>query len=292
MANYEAYAKGYGDLLADFKKNWQGKISLSQYGQMHYQNYGQKEGRNIPGGSSGGSGPKKFEVDGVSYPKGTSSKILGSNPNEGYKAKATLESGSHTAQENVPGGAVGGVQMRMNKRGQRTFLHASGATYVERDPGSGVFTNNTLEGGTMKISEWTHREQPAPKESAPAPTTSSGVRIAAPVNTASKVGGTTSSAPVNTGIGATQTALVAAINAINAMATGYAAQPAATQTQQATQTQMWPGAPSWVKSFDDYTRWKRQQSAATGFLSTVKTSSTGLTPEELIKNVLVTKLTG
>jgi len=70
------------------------------------------------------------------------------------------------------------------------------------------------------------------------------------------------------------------------MATGYAAKPAATQTQ------MWPGAPSWVKSFDDYTRWKRQQSTATGFLSTVKTSSTGLTPEELIKNVLVTKLTG
>ncbi len=298
MANYEAYAKGHGDLLADFKKNWQGKISLSQYGQMHYQNYGKKEGRKLPGGSSGGS--NKFVVDGVSYPKGTSRKILGRNPNEGYKAKATRQSGTTIAQENVPGGAIGGVQMRMNKRGQRIFTH-DGLTYYERNAGSGVFTNNSYEGGTIKISEYTHREQPAPQQTAPTPRAISRPKPkpARKVNTKPVGSGPTSSVKVNTKITATQAALNAAIAAINAMASGYTAAPSSyttptttdpTAATTTTNTSAYPDAPTWVKTFEDYKKWKRQQSAQTGYLSTVNTSSTGLTDDEYDDNVTVTKL--
>jgi len=177
MANFAAYAKQYGDLMADYEKNWKGKIDLAQYGKMHYDAYGKKEGRKVSGGStskSSGSAKKSgFEVDGVTYPVGTSSKILGSNPNEGYKARATLESGHSQAVENVQAEPIGGINLRMNKRGIRYFLHPDGVTYYEEDPGSGQFVDRQRGGYKgMKISEYTHREEPKPEQppkSAPAP---------------------------------------------------------------------------------------------------------------------------
>lgn len=163
MANYSAYAKKYGDLMSDYNKKWKGKISLSQYGKMHYDAYGKKEGRKMPGGSSGGSGGR-FTVGGVTYPVGISGSFMGRNPNKGYKARATLEGGSTKAEDNVNPGAIGGLNMQMTKRGQRV-IYRNGVSFIERDPGSGVFTSANMreEGGTLRVSEWTHREPEKPE---------------------------------------------------------------------------------------------------------------------------------
>ena len=167
MANYSAYAKNYGDLMSDYEKNWKGKISLGEYGKMHYQEYGRKEGRKMPGGSSKSSSGNKtsWEVDGVTYPLGSSRKIFGSNPNKGYKARATLESGT-VGGNKVDPGPIGGVNLYMTKRGQRAFVDNQGIKYVELEPGGGRFrsTMGHDEGGEVTISEWTHREKEKPVE--------------------------------------------------------------------------------------------------------------------------------
>jgi len=56
---YEQYALMHPDLMQDYQQNWAGKgVTLSEYGAMHYHEYGQNEGRGFPGqgGSSGGGG--------------------------------------------------------------------------------------------------------------------------------------------------------------------------------------------------------------------------------------------
>tara|TARA_Y100000593_G_scaffold59468_1_gene110319 strand:+ start:1258 stop:2103 length:846 start_codon:yes stop_codon:yes gene_type:complete len=115
-------------------------------------------------------------------------------------------------------------------------------------------------------------------------------------NTSPVGGGPTSSPAVNTQIDATQAALNAAIAAINAQATGYSTtmQSFADSFSGGTETTgpVWPGAPTWVKTFDDYRKWKRMQSAETGYLSTVNTGSTGLSSDDYDDNVSVTTLTG
>lgn len=165
MANYSAYAKKHGDLMSDYEKNWKGKISLGEYGKMHYEQYGKKEGRKMPGGSSGGSdsGPKKFTVDGVQYPIRKSGSLFGSNPNKGYKARATLESGTRNTYA-IPAGPIGGINLRMTKHGKRAFTHDH-VSYVETEPGSGKFrsTGGKDEAGYITISEWTHREPEKPE---------------------------------------------------------------------------------------------------------------------------------
>jgi len=290
MANYEAYTRNNSDLLADFKKNWEGKISLSQYGQMHYQNYGKKEGRSMPGGSSGGSdsGPKKFTVDGVEYPRATSNNIFGSNPNKGYKARATMEGGTRGGNRVAPG-AIGGVNMYMTKDGRRAFQHG-GVGYVELKPGGGRFksTVGRSGGGFVNISEYTHKEEEKP--AAPAGESGGGSHSGGGSSSSSSrpsyapaPGGSTSSTSVNAEITATQQALNAAISAINAMASGYGTSSTAASP--------FPDAPASVKTYDDYVKWKRSQSAQTGYLSTVTTGSTGLSDDEMDENVVVTALT-
>lgn len=278
-SNYEAYTKRYPDLLANFKKSWEGKISLTQYGQMHYNAYGKNEGRKMPGGSSktaakAAAKPSKFTVDGVAYPIRKTSSFLGSNPNKGYKARASIEGGSTTSQDKLPAGGIGGVNLYMNKRGQRAFVHSDGATYYERELGSGTFTNNTREGGTVNISEWTHRDQPEPKpEPKKSSGTSRGVRYSGPPKYAPVDSGPTSSSLVNTGISNVNTAVAAGTAAVTA-----AANPD------------YPGAPSWVKNHADFIKWKKSQSAQSGFISTINTSSTGLTDDEYEEYVKVTAL--
>ena len=94
---------------------------------------------------------------------------------------------------------------------------------------------------------------------------------------------TTSSSTVNAQIDELNSALAAALAAINAMSTGY-------NTQTETQTNQWPGAPDWVKNFEDYRKWLRMKSSSTGYLSTLNTSSTGMSLTDYIQNVNVTTL--
>ena len=54
---YEQYMMAYPDLMADYEQNWAGKgVTMSEYGQMHYEGTGQAEGRQLGGASSGGGG--------------------------------------------------------------------------------------------------------------------------------------------------------------------------------------------------------------------------------------------
>ena len=56
-AAYKAYVEAYPDLMADYEQNWAGKgVTMSEYGQMHYEGAGQAEGRQLGGASSGGGG--------------------------------------------------------------------------------------------------------------------------------------------------------------------------------------------------------------------------------------------
>ena len=56
---YEQYALMHPDLMQDYQQNWAGRgVTLSEYGAMHYHEYGKNEGRGFPGqgGSAGGGG--------------------------------------------------------------------------------------------------------------------------------------------------------------------------------------------------------------------------------------------
>ena len=63
--NYAEYVKMHPDLMANYNANWSGKgVSLAEFGAMHWNSAGRKEGRTMPGigggggdvGYSGGSG--------------------------------------------------------------------------------------------------------------------------------------------------------------------------------------------------------------------------------------------
>lgn len=296
-------AKSFADWQARAKQlGWSpAQYSLAAYkGTPHYAQGGSTAApaAPAPAAPAPSSGPKKFTVDGVEYPIRKSGSLFGNNPNKGYKARATLESGTRGGNRISPG-PIGGINLYMTKNGKRAFQHNS-VGYVETEPGSGKFrsTVGSEDAGDITISEWTHREPEKPAAPPPPkPSHSGGGSVSTPKPSYAPVGGgPTSSASVNNQITATQQALNAAIAAINAQATGYntAMQSFANSFSSPAETTgpVWPGAPAWVKTFDDYRKWKRQQSAETGYLSTINTSSTGLTDEEAMKNVVVTALTG
>jgi len=295
-------AKSYADWQAKAKQlGWSpGQYSLAAYkGTPHYAQGGSTAAA-APAAAPAATPKPVFEVDGATYPQGTSRKIFGNNPNKGYAQQVTQVGGKQNTY-NVKPGAVGGRNLYMTKDGRRALYTNTGTPYYEESPGSGRFTpyGKKYNGGNFIQVEDYNANPPAPPPApAPAPAPSSSGIKAAPVNTAPVGGGPTSSAPVNTQISATQQALNAAVAAINAQAIGYS-----TQMQNLTQAfnaanatppaaPVWPGAPSWVKSFDDYKKWKRQQSAETGYLSTINTTPTGLTTEQMDNNVTVTALTG
>ena len=96
---------------------------------------------------------------------------------------------------------------------------------------------------------------------------------------------TTQTNETTTQINALTNALSNAIAAIAAISSG-------TSTTETTTAQTWPGAPDWVKNFDDYRKWLAQKSASTGFLSTLGTSTTGMSLDDYVKNIKVTALGG
>lgn len=183
--------------------------------------------------------------------------------------------------------------------GRRYIMNTHGIRFIETRPGSNEFRpdgSGGEENSVWQNIKLQYQEQ-KPAAPPPKPSHSGGGSVSTPKPSYAPVGGgPTSSAKVNTQITATQQALNAAIAAINAQATGYntAMQSFADSFSSPAETTgpVWPGAPAWVKTFDDYRKWKRQQSAETGYLSTINTSSTGLTNEEAMKNVVVTALTG
>lgn len=81
-------------------------------------------------------------------------------------------------------------------------------------------------------------------------------------------------------------ALSSALAAISAISQGYSATASSTAGQTT-----WPGAPDWVKNFTDYRKWLASKSQTTGYLSTLNTSSTGMSLAEMLENVNVTALT-
>ena len=313
MANYEAYARGHGDLLADFKKNWEGKISLSQYGQMHYQNYGKKEGRSMPGGSSGGSSSYSVANQGFAgaranrapIPTGTPGKGKGIKKTPGfmgnYSAQDTYANMAESSegvkyyQKNVPEGQII-YQLKQDGSGYRygfvtddRDVYWSGSEGFARSLAGQYARTGSVNASWNPEKFGRYMGEPDPNE-AKAETGGGGGSSGSGSSSSSSrpsyapaPGGTTSSTSVNAEITATQQALNAAISAINAMASGYGTSSTAASP--------FPDAPASVKTYDDYVKWKRSQSAQTGYLSTVTTGSTGLSDDEMDENVVVTALT-
>ena len=89
---------------------------------------------------------------------------------------------------------------------------------------------------------------------------------------------------INTEVTTLQSQLATAVAAIKNLQTGYNTKPEVTAPK-------WPGAPDWVKTFEDYRKWMRMKSAESGFISTIKTGSSGLLTDDYKKNIKVTALT-
>ena len=89
---------------------------------------------------------------------------------------------------------------------------------------------------------------------------------------------------VNTQVTTLQSQLATAVAAIKNLQTSYNTKPTVTAPR-------WPGAPDWVQTFDDYRKWMRSKSAVSGYISTIKTGSSGLLTDDYQKNVNVTALT-
>lgn len=89
---------------------------------------------------------------------------------------------------------------------------------------------------------------------------------------------------INTEVTTLQSQLATAVAAIKNLQTSYNTKPEVTTPQ-------WPGAPEWVQTFDDYRKWMRSKSAESGYISTIKTGSSGLLTDDYKKNVKVTALT-
>ena len=54
----------------------------------------------------------------------------------------------------------------------------------------------------------------------------------------------------------------------------------------------WPGTPTWVQTFTDYRKWVRMRSKEKGYESTIMTSTTGLTEEQMNQNLVINALSG
>lgn len=68
--NYAEYVKMHPDLMANYNENWSGKgVSLAEFGAMHWNSAGRKEGRTMPGVSEGG-GEEAGYGGGLSGPPG------------------------------------------------------------------------------------------------------------------------------------------------------------------------------------------------------------------------------
>lgn len=177
MADYAAYARKYGDLMANYEKHWKGKIGLSEFGKMHYEGHGKKEGRQLGGGSSSSSSSDKkesskiYDKDGKAYSPSVSGKIFGSNPNKSYEGSGEIS-----------GGRIGGnsvddrskVSIYMTKRGSRGIQGPSGEIFYETSPNSLTFRSvaggdsggfiNINDLGSKKAEEEAAKSEPSGEE--------------------------------------------------------------------------------------------------------------------------------
>jgi len=119
--------------------------------------------------------------------------------------------------------------------------------------------------------------------------TETGTETSTTTNNTTDTTTTTQTNETTAQINSLTTALSNAIAAIAAISSGTSTTTAATSGE-TTIAQTWPGAPDWVKNFEDYRKWLRQKSASTGFISTIGTSTTGMSLDEYVENIKVTVL--
>lgn len=317
MADYAGYAKRYGDLMADYNKVWKGKISLEQYGKMHYSAHGKKEGRKIPGGSTTKStaAPTNNREYGV--------EVKGSRGRSGSKAPIiSANVNAQTFNWDPAGSDTGGVSTPNAVR----YSMISGS---ESSGKAKMFLGGETVYGTFKDGRFTNdfynaqipigvvvdiRRNEAEQTQQVIKDTRSAVKA-----TQAKIGGSdytdkgeTSSKAVNAGIRTVDDAMAYYEAKLEEAATGYATQLSEYETNFATELakrdtefktaldeakeearlRQWPGTPTWVQTFADYRKWVRMRSKEKGYESTIMTSSTGLTEEEMTTGLKVTSLSG
>ena len=124
--------------------------------------------------------------------------------------------------------------------------------------------------------------------------------------------GETSSVTVNTGIQTVEDAIKHFEEKLAAAQTGYETalseqeatfatelakrdtefKTALDEAKEEARLRQWPGTPTWVQTFTDYRKWVRMRSKEKGYESTIMTSTTGLTEEQMNQNLVINALSG
>lgn len=290
-------AKSFADWQAKAKQlGWSpAQYSLAAYkGTSHYQQGGSTAAAAAPaksaapsGGSSGGrTAPKDYKV-----PTPVRSKRrFQTGFTQADPIRMDVVSNPNIANDQSKNAPSNYEVITRKETGRRYIMNTHGIRFIETRPGSNEFRPDGSGGEENSLWQNIKLQYQEQKPAAPPSHSGSSQHSGGSSSSSSRPsyapapGGSTSSATVNTEIDATTRALNAAISAINAMASGYG-------SPSTLGTSPFPGAPSNVRTYDDWIKWKRKQSAETGYLSTVNTGSTGLSDDEMDENVVVTALT-
>lgn len=196
------------------------------------------------------------------------------NPNRDYEGLGQIVEGK------VRGNRVddrSNLRIYMTKTGKRGVQY-EGTTYYEVSPGSGTFKSvvGAGEGGTLELADLGRNKAETAAAAAEEEKSSGG---------GSGSGSSSGSGTVAEYVKESETTVDEKIEETKDIA-------AEAKTEIAGKATTFPGAPDWVKTVDDYENWLRSKSAKAGFASTIKTSSTGLSPTLLTEGVKVTSLSG
>lgn len=229
--------------------------------------------------SSGGkqAAKKIYTAEGKEYTPQVRGNMLpgfGNNPNKDYEGLGEI------VQGNVRGYSVDDrskMRIYMTKTGRRGIQY-EGNTYYEVSPGSGSFKSvvGAGEGGTLELADLGRNK----------------AETAAAAAEEEKSSGGGSGSGSSGGSGTVAEYVKESESKVDERITETEDIAAEAKTEIAEKATTFPGAPDWVKTVDDYENWLRSKSAKAGFASTIKTSSTGLSPTLLTEGVKVTSLSG
>lgn len=229
--------------------------------------------------------PTNTVVDrsGKEYSPKVSGSFFGNNPNKSYEGLGQ-----------VTGGRMGGygvndrnnIRIFMTKTGKRGIVTSTGDVAYETSPGSLRF--NTVvgagEGGYITIDDL--GAQKAEADAAAAAAAAEAESRSSSSSGGSSGGGSGGGSSSGGYTGGSSPKVDAEIEKVEA-----AVSNADEQIQEVAKSPF-PGAPSSVQSPEDYRKWRKAQSAKSGWKSTIVTGPSGLDEDEYGKNIKKTVLTG
>lgn len=209
--------------------------------------------------------------------------LFGNNPNKSYEGLGQ-----------ITGGRMGGnayddrnnIRIFMSKTGRRGIVTSTGETAYETSPGSLRFNTVTGgEGGYITIDDL--GAQKAEAEAAAAAAAAEAESRSNSSSGGGSSGGSSGGGSSSGGYTGTSSPKVDA--EIEKVET--AVSNADEQIQEVAKSPF-PGAPASVQTPEDYRKWRKAQSAKSGWKSTIVTGPSGLDEDEYGKNIKKTVLTG